>query len=364
MVLSSGPVASFPRALAALGLALLLAMAPAPQASAQDLLFSLFGRYVDTLRLQVGIPGMTALIVSDGAPVWEGAYGFADVDRNIRIRPDTPFPIGSLTQPIGALMLGACVERGTLDIDQPMSRWVSDFEAPDATVRHILAHASDGENLGVFRYAPERFAALTAVAQACDAQPYRQRVHASVIERLAMSDTVPGHDLVLPDNPARELFTESQLERFAAVMARAAVPYRVERPGRVTRSDYTPRALNTEHGLVSTVRDLARYEAALDRGLLLLPDNLAQAWTPANFTGVPLPTGLGWFVQDYHGEPLIWQFSEAPGAYSGIILKAPARRLTLIMLANSDQLTAHADLARGDVSASPFVRIFLRLFVS
>ena len=352
------------RALAALALATLAAAASAPQASAQDLLFSLFGRYVDTLRLQVGIPGMTALIVSDGIPVWEGAYGFADVERSIRVRPDTPFPIGSLTQPIGALMLGACVEQGTLNIDRPMSQWVDDFPAPQATVKHVLAHASDGENLGVFRYAPERFTSLTTVAQACDPTPFRRRVFTSVIERLAMTDTVPGHDLVVPDNPARDLFTDEQLQRFAGIVARAAVPYRVERPGRVTRSEYVPRALNAEHGLVSTVRDLARYEAALDQGLLLTPDNLALAWTPANFTGVPLPTGLGWFVQDYNGEPLIWQFSEAPGAYSGILLKAPARHLTLIMLANSDLLTAHAGLTKGDVSASPFVRIFLRLFVA
>lgn len=363
-MLSCASVTSATRALAALLLATLAALTAAPSSSAQELLFNLFGRYVDTLRLQVGIPGMTALIVNDGRPVWEAAYGFSDVERNIRTRPDTPFPIGSLTQPIGALMLGACVERGTLDIDQPISRWVDGFPAPAATVRHILAHASDGENLGVFRYAPERFAALTDVAQACDPAPYRRRVYASVIERLAMTDTVPGHDLVTPDNPARDLFSSAQLERFASIVERAAVPYRVERPGRAVRSEYVPRALNAEHGLVSTVRDLARYEAALDQGLLLAPENLAIAWTSANFTGVPLPTGLGWFVQDYNGEPLIWQFSEEPGAYSGVILKAPARRLTLIMLANSDQLTAHVGLTRGDVSASPFVRIFLHLFVS
>lgn len=357
-------VKSLTRLLAALALATLAAVTSAPRASAQELLFSLFGRYVDTLRLQVGIPGLTALIVSDRTPAWEAAYGFADVERSVRTRPDTPFPIGSLTQPFGALMLGACAVQGSLDIEQPVSRWVSDFPSQTATVRHVLAHASDGEPPGMFRYAPERFAHLTAVAQACDPMPYRQRVYASVIERLAMTDTVPGHDLVLPDNDARALFTDDQLARFASIVARAAVPYRVERPGRVVRSDYAPRALNAEHGLVSTVRDLGRFEAALDEGLLLPPEILAIAWTPANFSGVALPTGLGWFVQDYNGEPLIWQFSEAPGAYSGIILKAPARRLTLIMLANSDQLTAHAGLSRGDVSASPFVRIFLRLFVS
>jgi hypothetical protein len=52
-----------------------------------------------------------------------------------------------------------------------------------------------------------------------------------------------------------------------------------------------------------------------------------------------------------------------PDAYSALILKMPARRLTLIMLANSDGLSTGANLDHGDVTASPFVKIFLRLFV-
>jgi len=110
------------------------------------------------------------------------------------------------------------------------------------------------------------------------------------------------------------------------------------------------------------VRDLARFDAALDDAVLLRSESLSVAWTPANFTGTPLPTGLGWFVQNYQGERLVWHFSHIPGAYSGLILKMPSRRLTLIMLANSDGLSAGASLEQGDVTASPFVKIFLRLF--
>ena len=40
-----------------------------------------------------------------------------------------------------------------------------------------------------------------------------------------------------------------------------------------------------------------------------------------------------------------------------------ARDLTLILLSNSDGLAAGYGLERGDVGASPFVKIFLRLFL-
>ena len=77
----------------------------------------------------------------------------------------------------------------------------------------------------------------------------------------------------------------------------------------------------------------------------------------------PLPTGLGWFVQGYNGQPIVWQFGSVEGAYSSLILKVPNRRLTFILLANSDGLSAPFSLSSGDVTNSTFARLFLRSFV-
>jgi hypothetical protein len=46
-----------------------------------------------------------------------------------------------------------------------------------------------------------------------------------------------------------------------------------------------------------------------------------------------------------------------------MIVKLPGRDLTFILLANSDGVTAPFGLASGDALASPFVRLFLRVFV-
>ena len=57
---------------------------------------------------------------------------------------------------------------------------------------------------------------------------------------------------------------------------------------------------------------------------------------------------------------MVWSFGYIPDAGSALILKMPHKRLTLILLSNSDGLAAGYGLERGDVSASPFVKIFLR----
>ena len=50
------------------------------------------------------------------------------------------------------------------------------------------------------------------------------------------------------------------------------------------------------------------------------------------------------------------------GGYSSLILKIPAKRLTLVLLANSDGLCSPFDLSTGDVTKSLFALVFLRLF--
>jgi len=82
-----------------------------------------------------------------------------------------------------------------------------------------------------------------------------------------------------------------------------------------------------------------------------------------NGVRIPTPTGIGWFVQNASGEPLVWTFGHIPGASSALIVKMPRKNLTLILLSNSDGLAAGYNFEQGDVTTSPFVKVFLRLFI-
>ena len=64
----------------------------------------------------------------------------------------------------------------------------------------------------------------------------------------------------------------------------------------------------------------------------------------------PLPHGLGWFVQTYRGEPVVWQFGMGANASSSLVMTLPARGITLVLVANSDGLAKPATLAAGDIT--------------
>ena len=99
-------------------------------------------------------------------------------------------------------------------------------------------------------------------------------------------------------------------------------------------------------------------------GDIVRADALEAAWRPAaGAGGAALPHGLGWFVQAYNGETVVWQFGVGDDASSSLVITVPAREFTLVLFANSDRLVRPFALAEGDLTVSPFARLFLGLFV-
>jgi CubicO group peptidase (beta-lactamase class C family) len=319
---------------------------------------ALFTRYLDPLRTQAAIPGLSATVVSGGRVVWEAGFGYADVERRVAAAPDTPYRIASLTKTFASTLLLRCVESGMLDLDQPMRTFGVTTPDPSATVRQVLAMASDAPAGSAYHYDGNRYATLTTVIDVCARAPFRQALQTQILDRLAMTDSVPGQDLETPPADVAGLFDAATLARYRSVIARLAKPYATQ-DGHAVLADYPPRGMSAAAGLISTVRDLVRYDAAIDGNTLVRRESQTLAWTPFVLTsGQRSPYGLGWFSQTTTAGRAIWHYGLWP-TFSSLILKLPDRGVTLILLANSDGLSARFPLADGDVTVSPFARAFV-----
>jgi CubicO group peptidase (beta-lactamase class C family) len=154
----------------------------------------------------------------------------------------------------------------------------------------------------------------------------------------------------------------------AHVIARMAKPYRLDRNGALVESDtYSPpfTSVNASVGIISTVLDLARYDAAIDRDLVYSPQARQQVWTAATSpTGRRFPYGLGWFVYDIPGAGarFPWHYGWYTDSFSSLLFKMPDRELTLILLACTDRASSVFWLGNGDPLRSPFVTAFLDSF--
>jgi hypothetical protein len=116
-------------------------------------------------------------------------------------------------------------------------------------------------------------------------------------------------------------------------------------------------------GLISTVIDLAKFDAALDANTLVTAATKELMWTPTvSNSGQNLPYGLGWFTQSYRGTRLIWHYGHWPPSVSSLFVKIPDEGLTFIVLANTDGLSDPFPLGDGDVMDSLVAVTFYKDF--
>ena len=356
---------------------------PGRRGSAQEQFpYQIFERYLGPLAEQIGMPGLSAVIIQGGVAgtpgriAWKGEYGYADLERKIPATIDTPYAVGGVTQALTGVLMGVCIDRYGFNIDQDIRAYAPTFPVRETQVRQVLAHATDGR----FRYDPGLYSSLTPVVESCTKQSYRQATAIEVLERVTppMRRSVPGLDLARPEGAAAlAQFDAATVARYQSVLAQVAVPYRIDAKGRANRTEYPSYGLDAAGGLVSTAYDLAQFQLALDNKTVPVPlsfSTLDKMWSNAIFringVDIAMPTGLGWFVTTDSGVRLVWTFGHIQDASSALIVKMlpPANRpdkpsLTLIMLANSGGLAKDYDLENANVTSSPFVKVFLRLFI-
>lgn len=349
------------RSLFVLFVAVALVVRP-PLRAADDLVYTRFGDYLESLRVQAGIPGMVAAIVGRSTVQWERVFGSADLERNISTRIDTPMHIDGLTEMFTASLVLRCVEEGRLSLDDRIGRFKA--SSPDAalTLRQVLTHTSGSVGSPVYQFRPDRLENLTLAVRSCTQDSYRETL-ANLFDQFAMVDSVPGPDVVNLVPPAEGVLT-SEFERYSLVLGRLAVPYSVDQKGRSSVSQYGATTLTPTAGIVSTVQDLEKFDLALKNGILLQPETLAQAWRPpVGANGQRLPHAMGWFAQSYLGQDVYWQFGAGDNGSSSLMVTWPTRSLTLIVVANSSGLTKPFNLGAGDLQSSPFGKLFLSLFI-
>jgi CubicO group peptidase (beta-lactamase class C family) len=327
-----------------------------------DQFFASLGDYLESLRVQAGIPGLAAAVVGPDGVVWERAFGRQDLERAIATTPDTPFHLDGLTQLFTAAVVLRCVEEGRLSLDDRIARFSPDNSEANATIRQLLTHTAGASGSLAFAYRLDRLDPLKLAIRSCTGDSFRETL-ANLLDRLAMRDSVPGADVVNLAPPAEGIPDGPTARRYAGVLSRLATPYAVDARGQASPSSRSSVPLSPAGGLISTVRDIAQFDLALKTGVLLRAATLADAWRPpVGSNGQTLPHGIGWFVQSYNGETIVWQFGVNENASSSLVVTVPARGFTLILLANSDGLVKPFGLAAGDVTASPFARLFLGLF--
>ena len=262
-------------------------------------------------------PGAAVIVMKGGRVLLRAGYGMADLDRGTRIRPDSVFRIGSMTKQFTAIAILQLVASGRIALDDPVTKFLPDYptHGQTITVEHLLTHTSGIRNytgkrdfwalirrdmtpaqlIALFRddpmqfepgrkwaYSNSNYILLGAILEKVSGMPYAEYLRKNVFARAGLAHTYYG------DVSARVTGYEGR--RGALVRAgeiNLAVPY-------------------AAGSLLSTVDDLAKWNAAVAAGKLVDRRLVDRAWTPYNLAnGESTGYGYGWLIGKLGGERVI-----------------------------------------------------------
>ena len=107
--------------------------------------------YIEAEMRTQHIPGLSLAVIKDGKIIKAKGYGLANVELDVPVKPDTVFKIGSVSKQFLATGIMLLVEEGKVKLDDRVSKFLEGTPETwkDITVRHLLTHTS-----GIVREAP------------------------------------------------------------------------------------------------------------------------------------------------------------------------------------------------------------------
>ena len=325
---------------------------------AQDGVSTKIDDYIRAEMQTQQIPGVALAVVKDGKIMMARGYGFANIEHQVPVKPETIFQSGSTGKQFTATAVMMLVEEGKLGLDDKIMKYFPD--APPSwtniTIRHMLTHTS-----GMTDYTPDfdlrrdytedelyqRIKPIPLAFQPGEKWSYSNLAYVMLgILIHKVSGKFYGDFLQERVFKPLEMWTARVISEADIVPNRAA-GYRVVN-GQLKNQEWVSPALNTtaDGALYLTVYDMAKWDAALYTEKLLKRASLEQMWTPVKLNdGKTHPYGFGWALGEVRGHRII----EHGGAWQGFkaqITRYIDDKLTVIVLANQIR-TNQAKLAQG-----------------
>ncbi|MET0981094.1 MAG: serine hydrolase [Telluria sp.] len=296
-------------------------------------------------------PGATVIVVKDGKTVLRRAYGMADTAARKPMSPDMVLRLGSITKQFTATAILMLAEEGKLALGDDITRFFPDYPSRGRkiTVEHLLTHTSGivsytdkpgyvggmAKDMSVaamidgfkndplqfepgtsYRYNNSGYFLLGAIIEKVSGQPYAKFVEQRIFVPLGMNDTAyEGHE-------------RGKAPR-ALGHSRNGESYGRSAPLSMTQ----PYAAGS---LVSTVDDLARWDAAISGGKLLKAASWQRAFTPYQLaSGKPTGYGYGWEMGKLQGAPTV-AHSGGINGFLTYALRLPEQKVFVAVLSNAD----------------------------
>jgi len=311
------------------------------------------------------VPGVACLVMRDGHTVKTFYGGFANLEWNEPVGPETVFEIGSISKQFAAASILLLQEQGKLSVDDNISKYLTNTPPVWANIkiRNLLSHTSgihsydDMDGFELRQHLTQAQFIRQLARHPVDFQPGEKWAYCNAGYNLAgyIVENVSGEDYL--SFLEHHIFTPLGMTNSAFRDPLQVIPHRaagyVFDHSRYYNRDYDLTDLFAAGSIVSTASDLAKWDVALINGGLLNESSRQFWWTPAHLNnGQPVPVsrdgkrsyGMGWFLGTVDGHKNIGHGGITSG-FSAANELYPDDHLVVIVLSNTDYGGFAVDLA-------------------
>ncbi|MEQ1646014.1 MAG: serine hydrolase domain-containing protein, partial [Pyrinomonadaceae bacterium] len=293
---------------------------------AQDPLITEIDLFVTGEMMRQRTLGISVAVIKDGKPMLVKGYGFANIEHQILVKPETIFQSGSVGKQFTAMAVMMLVEEGKIGLDDKLTKYITDVPATwnGITIRHLLTHTSGlGDYPQTFDLQKggteqEIFKQLQSVPPA--SAPGERWAYSNVgyVTLGVLIRRVSGQ--FYGDFLAQRVFkplgmTTARIISESDIVHNRAAGYELVK-GEIKNQTWVAPSLNTtaDGALYLTVLDMIKWDEALSAGKLLKKESYDLMWSPVKLNnGTTHPYGFGWMFGDVNGKKLI----EHGGAWQG-----------------------------------------------
>ncbi len=311
---------------------------------------------VEKRRQELGIPGMSLVIVKDNKVIYSKGLGYKDFENKIPVTADTQFGIGSATKAFTALSVLMSQDEGKLSLEDSPKKYLPYFKMKDAetdekiTIRDLLRHSS-GLNRTDLAMITGKLSREELIKVAGEAKPvaklgekflYQNIMFAAAgeivakVQKQSWETFVPSR-IFTPLGMNNSTMSITQLAKAKDASFGYDYNFDTKETRKLPYRELTPFA--PAGSINSTANDMAKWlkfvvNGGTIDGKRLVSETGYEEWTkPQMKIAGKTSYGFGWFLQDWNGNKVVQHGGNIDG-FNSMVAMIPEKKLGFAMLSN------------------------------
>lgn len=263
-------------------------------------------------------PGGVFLIAKNGKPIYQKAFGKANVELDVDLTPESVFQIGSMTKQFTAVAVLILEEQGKLKVNDPIAKYIADYPAGDKiTIHHLLTHTSgikDFTKMKTLREIAQKEMTPKMMVDFFKNEP----VDFAPGEKFDYNNSgyvVLGYLIELVSGETYEYFIKKYIFEKAGmsqsyyasdrqVISKRAYGYHKKEYGFVNKTVISFSVPFSSGSLMSSLADMLKWQNALNKNVLLNAESTKKAFSKYKLNnGEEFTYGYGWHIKELNGTP-------------------------------------------------------------